>query len=69
MGDGPSALPLPVNLFTRHFSLPFGARGVGETPIVPPAAAIANAIYRATGKRLNELPMTPARILEALEVI
>jgi CO/xanthine dehydrogenase Mo-binding subunit len=42
---------------------------VGETPIVPPAAAIANAIYRATGQRMTELPMTPARILEKLGAI
>jgi CO/xanthine dehydrogenase Mo-binding subunit len=44
----------------------YGARGVGENPIVPPVAAIANAIYRATGKRMTELPMTPARILEKI---
>ena len=48
---------------------PFGIRGVGENPIVPPLAAIANAIYRAIGKRMNQLPMTPARILEKMEVI
>jgi len=41
-------------------------RGVGEVPIVPPAAAIANAIYNATGVRMTELPMSPARLLEAL---
>lgn len=45
---------------------PYGVRGVGEVPIVPPAAAIANAIYRAAGVRMNRLPMSPARILEAL---
>ena len=45
---------------------PFGVRGVGEVPIVPPAAAIANAIYDATGVRMRELPMSPARLLEAL---
>jgi CO/xanthine dehydrogenase Mo-binding subunit len=41
---------------------PFGARGVGEPPIVPAPAAIANAIEDATGLRLLELPMTPERI-------
>ncbi len=46
---------------------PFGVRGVGETPIVPPPAAIANAIARATGTRLTELPMTPARVVKALQ--
>jgi xanthine dehydrogenase molybdenum-binding subunit len=43
---------------------PYGVRGVGEVPIVPPLAAIANAIYRATGVRQTELPMSPRRILE-----
>ncbi|HSE93198.1 MAG TPA: xanthine dehydrogenase family protein molybdopterin-binding subunit [Methylomirabilota bacterium] len=41
---------------------PFGARGVGEPPIVPAPAAIANAIEDATGVRLTELPLTPERI-------
>jgi CO/xanthine dehydrogenase Mo-binding subunit len=41
---------------------PFGARGVGEPPIVPAPAAIANAIEDATGLRLLELPLTPERI-------
>ena len=45
---------------------PFGVRGVGETPIVPPPAAIANAICRATGKRLTELPMSPPKVWKAL---
>jgi xanthine dehydrogenase molybdenum-binding subunit len=45
---------------------PFGVRGVGETPIVPPPAAIANAIYKATGKRLQELPMSPPKLWKAL---
>ena len=45
---------------------PYGVRGVGETPIVPPLAAVANAVARATGRRLTELPMSPPRILAAL---
>ncbi len=45
---------------------PFGARGVGEPPIVPAPAAIANAIEDATGLRLVELPLTPERIALAL---
>jgi CO/xanthine dehydrogenase Mo-binding subunit len=45
---------------------PYGVRGVGEVPIIPPAAALANAIYRAVGVRVTHLPMSPARILEAL---
>ena len=45
---------------------PFGVKGVGEMPSVPPAAAIANAIANATGVRLTQLPMTPERIWRAL---
>jgi CO/xanthine dehydrogenase Mo-binding subunit len=41
-------------------------RGVGEFSIVPPPAAIANAIFNAVGVRLYTLPMTPERILEAI---
>jgi CO/xanthine dehydrogenase Mo-binding subunit len=43
---------------------PFGVRGVGEPPIVPPLAAIANAVAHATGVRQYALPMSPRRILE-----
>jgi CO/xanthine dehydrogenase Mo-binding subunit len=46
---------------------PYGVRGVGEVPIVPPPAALANAIYRATGKRMKNLPMSPTYILSQLE--
>jgi len=46
---------------------PYGAKGVGEVNICPPMAAIANAIEAATGKRMTELPMSPPRILAALE--
>jgi CO/xanthine dehydrogenase Mo-binding subunit len=48
----------------RH---PFGIRGVGESPIVPPLAAIANAIHNAIGVRLTKLPMSPASIVKALK--
>jgi CO/xanthine dehydrogenase Mo-binding subunit len=47
---------------------PMGARGVGEPPIVPTAAAVANAIFDATGVRLRELPMTAPRVMAALQV-
>jgi CO/xanthine dehydrogenase Mo-binding subunit len=46
---------------------PYGLRAVGQVPIVPPAAAIANAIYRATGVRMRELPITPERLYRALQ--
>jgi CO/xanthine dehydrogenase Mo-binding subunit len=45
---------------------PLGAKGIGEPPIVPPAAAICNAIYDATGIRLNEIPATPERVYSLL---
>ena len=45
---------------------PFGVRGVGEVPIVPPLAAIANAVSRAIGVRMYDLPMNPGHILNAL---
>ncbi|MCB2139882.1 MAG: xanthine dehydrogenase family protein molybdopterin-binding subunit, partial [Rhodobacteraceae bacterium] len=46
---------------------PYGVRGVGETGIVPPLAAIANAVSRAVGVRMTELPMSPPKLLKALE--
>ena len=45
---------------------PFGARGVGEPPVVPGAGAVANAIRDAVGIRVTELPITPERVLRAL---
>src|SRR5262245_45636047 len=48
----------------RH---PYGVRGVGETPIVPPMAAIANAVCNATGVRFTDLPMSPPKVLAALD--
>jgi CO/xanthine dehydrogenase Mo-binding subunit len=45
---------------------PFGAKGIGEAPVVGAPAAIANAVAAACGTRLYELPMTPARIWGAL---
>ena len=46
---------------------PYGVRGVGETPIVPPMAAIANAIENATGVRFSDQPMSPLKMLAALD--
>ena len=45
---------------------PYGVRGVGEPPIVPPLATVANAMRRATGVRFAQLPMSPPRVLAAL---
>ena len=46
---------------------PYGVRGVGETSICPPLAAIANAVSAASGVRLRQLPMSPPRIVAALK--
>ena len=45
---------------------PYGVRGVGETPIVPPLAALSNAVSRAIGVRMHELPMSPPKLLKAI---
>ena len=66
----PTSLDLPmidtVIVEVANPGHPYGARGVGEIPIVPPMAAIANAIHNAIGVRMNKLPMSPGNILEAL---
>ena len=45
---------------------PVGVRGVGEVPIIPPPAAVANAIHNALGVRMAELPMSPGKIAKAV---
>jgi CO/xanthine dehydrogenase Mo-binding subunit len=45
---------------------PFGAKGIGEAPVIAAAAAIANAVAAAVGVRMRELPMTPGRVWAAL---
>jgi CO/xanthine dehydrogenase Mo-binding subunit len=66
----PTALDLPmidaVLVEVPNPGHPYGVRGVGEVPIVPPPAAIANAIYRAVGVRMEELPMSPGRVTAKL---
>jgi len=52
---------------TAHREGPWGAKGVGEGTMVSSAPAIANAIYDAIGIRFHEIPMTPERVLTALE--
>ena len=46
---------------------PYGVRGVGEVPIVPPLAAVANAVSRAAGLRMTDLPLSPPRLLAAID--
>ncbi len=66
----PTSLDLPmidtVLVEVPNPGHPYGVRGVGEVPIVPPPAAIANAIHRATGKRMTDLPMSPGAVLSKL---
>ena len=66
----PTSLDLPmidtVIVEVANPGHPYGVRGVGEVPIVPPMAAIANAIHAAIGTRMEELPMSPGAVLEAL---
>ncbi len=66
----PTSLDLPmidtVIVEVANPGHPYGVKGVGEVPIVPPMAAISNAIHQATGLRMESLPMSPGKILEAL---
>ena len=66
----PTSLDLPmidtVVVEVPNPNHPYGVRGVGEVPIVPPLAALSNAIYNATGVRMRELPMNPAAVAKAI---
>ncbi len=48
-------------------SHPYGVRGVGETPIVAPLATASNAVSRALGQRVCDLPLSPPRLLNAID--
>jgi CO/xanthine dehydrogenase Mo-binding subunit len=67
----PTSLDIPdirTIVLERHLGKgPLGARGIGEPPIGPPAPAIASAIADAVGIHLTQLPMTPERVLAALD--
>ncbi|MCY4616426.1 MAG: molybdopterin-dependent oxidoreductase, partial [Chloroflexi bacterium] len=64
----PTALDLPmietVLVEVPNPGHPYGVRGVGEVPIVPPLAAVANAVSAALGQRMTTLPLSPRQILE-----
>jgi CO/xanthine dehydrogenase Mo-binding subunit len=67
----PSALEVPkkiecVLIERPEASHPFGARGIGEPPLVGAAAAIANAVADAVGKPITRLPLTAERVLKAM---
>ena len=66
----PTALDLPeietILVEVPNPGHPYGVRGVGEVPIVPPLAAVANAIHDAAGVRVTALPASPRALLEQL---
>jgi CO/xanthine dehydrogenase Mo-binding subunit len=68
----PTVLDMPIEIYPVILELadplgPFGARGMAEMPLVPLLPAIASAIYDATGVWLTQQPLTPERVLKALE--
>ena len=63
--DLPMIEPLMVEVANPNH--PYGAKGAAEVNICPPMAAIANAIERAISRRLTELPMSPPRVLAAID--
>jgi CO/xanthine dehydrogenase Mo-binding subunit len=68
----PTSMDMPTEVIPVIMELadpigPYGARGVAEMPLVPFAPAVAAAIHDATGVWLNDLPMTPERVLKALK--
>jgi CO/xanthine dehydrogenase Mo-binding subunit len=66
----PTSLDLPmidtVLVEVPNPGHPYGVRGVGEVPIVPPLAAVQTAVYNATGIRFQKLPITPTVVLDEL---
>ncbi len=68
----PTTLDMPVNVIpvileSADPNGPFGARGMAEMPLVPFAAAVASAVHAATGAWVTQLPMTPERVLRAID--
>ena len=68
----PTSLDLPPDIRTLfvekpHPEGPFGAKGMAEPAIAPTAAAIANAVFSATGVRIKDSPLTPDKVYSALE--
>ena len=63
--DAPDVEPIIVEAIGPTAS--FAAKGIGESPIIPPAPAIANAIYNAVGVRIKDLPITQDKLLRAMK--
>ena len=64
-GDIPDIHFYPIETFDKGG--PYGAKGVGEAPLIPTAAAIANAVSDAIGIKIDDLPITPEKVLRALK--
>jgi xanthine dehydrogenase YagR molybdenum-binding subunit len=64
--DIPEIVPIFVDLVDPRINN-LGTKGLGEPPRIPISAAVANAVYNAIGVHLREIPMTPDRVLKALE--
>ena len=65
IGDVPNITPILVEIPSALG--PFGAKGVGEPPVVPVGAAIANAIFDAVGVRMTQLPITSEQLFQAMQ--
>ena len=65
IGDAPRINAIIIETGFEHG--PHGAKGFGEQPLIGIAPALANAVYNATGQRLKTIPITPERLLDALE--
>lgn len=62
--------PVTIELIEGHDGAgPYGAKGVGEPPIIPVPGAVANAVADATGARVTELPLAPERVARALKLL
>lgn len=64
--DIPEILPIFVDLVDPRINN-LGTKGLGEPPRIPISAAVANAVYNAVGVHLREIPMTPDKVLKALQ--
>lgn len=67
-----TSLDIPSTIYSNFIEVPeqdgpYGARGIGEHPMVPTAAAIANAVYDAIGIRVRKLPINPEEVLELIK--
>jgi CO/xanthine dehydrogenase Mo-binding subunit len=68
LGDMPAVID-PISIEVPHKNGPFGAKGIGESALIPVAPAIANAVYDAVGVRIKDLPIKPEKIYLALEAM